>query len=240
MSLLVTLPVAFAAGALTILSPCVLPLAPIVIAGGRAQGFWGPAALAGGLAATFGIGGGALAAFGVEFGDSEVLRRISASLMIAVGVFLLIPRASTWLEARLHGVSAFADRLEAASPRAGLWGQAATGGVLAFAWAPCAGPTLGSAFVLAAQGGSPAAAMGVMTVYALGAAGALLALGFALGRLAHRGKRLAANVGRAGRWVFGASFVLIGAAVFSGLDHRIEAVLTDAMPDWLARVAGAL
>ena len=74
MSLLLTLPTAFAAGALTILSPCVLPLAPIVIASGRAQDPRGPLALAAGLAVTYGVVGGALASVGAEFGDSTLIR----------------------------------------------------------------------------------------------------------------------------------------------------------------------
>jgi cytochrome c-type biogenesis protein len=67
-NLVLALPLAFAAGVLTILSPCVLPLVPILAAVGRANDPRGPLALAAGLALTFGVAGGALAAFGVEFG----------------------------------------------------------------------------------------------------------------------------------------------------------------------------
>ena len=69
MNLILTLPLALAAGMLTIFSPCVLPLAPIVVASARARDPRGPIALGFGLAATFGIVGGVLASFGVEFGD---------------------------------------------------------------------------------------------------------------------------------------------------------------------------
>ena len=71
MNLLLTFPLAFAAGMLTIFSPCVLPLAPIVVAAARARDPRGPMALGFGLAATFGIVGGVLASFGVEFGNSD-------------------------------------------------------------------------------------------------------------------------------------------------------------------------
>ena len=81
-----TLPLAFAAGMLTILSPCVLPLAPVVVASARAlrtraaRSRW-----AFGLAVTFGVVGGVLASFGVEFGDWEWARTASAIIMIAIG-----------------------------------------------------------------------------------------------------------------------------------------------------------
>ena len=73
MNPLVALPLVFSAGVLTILSPCVLPLAPIVVASARAKDPRGPIALGLGLALTFGLVGGILASFGVEFGDSGIV-----------------------------------------------------------------------------------------------------------------------------------------------------------------------
>ncbi len=123
-------------------------------------------------------------------------------------------------------------------PNAGLIGQAATGVVVAFAWAPCAGPILGAALLLAAKGGSLAAAIFTMTAYALGAAGALLAVGYALGRIASKGRL--ALAGAVGRVTLGLAFALIGAAILTGLDHHIEAVLVAAMPGWLSAFATTL
>ena len=91
MSFILNLPLAFAAGLLTILSPCVLPLAPVVVAAARARDPRGPIALGFGLAATFGVVGGVLASFGVEFGDSELARAASAAIMIVIGAALLAP-----------------------------------------------------------------------------------------------------------------------------------------------------
>lgn len=240
MSPLVALPLALAAGVLTILSPCVLPLAPIVVASGRSKDPRGPLALATGLALTFAGVGGGLAAFGVEVGSLSGLRFASAAILFALGLALLVPRLAAALESGLGFAGRGSDFLAARLPRAGLLGQAATGGVLALAWAPCAGPTLGAAFALAANGGSIAMAMLTMFVYALGAAGALLAVGYGLGRLTGRGRAAAAWTGLGGRIALGASLAAIGLLVFTGLDHQIEAALIDAMPDWLANAATAL
>ncbi len=238
MSLLAALPLAFAAGVLTIFSPCVLPLAPIVVASARAQDPRGPIALGLGLAATFGVVGGALASFGVEFGDSALARAASAAIMIVIGAALLLPAIGDAIERRLGFVGVAADVLGKRLPSAGLAGQAAAGVVLAFAWAPCAGPILGAALLLAARGGSPAAAIVTMTAYALGAAGALLAVGYAIGRVAAKARFAWAGAG--GRVALGAAFALIGALVLTGLDHPIEAVLVAAMPNWLTAFATAL
>jgi cytochrome c-type biogenesis protein len=235
-----TLMLAFLAGVLTILSPCVLPLAPIVIAGGRAKSPRGPFALAAGLALTFGIIGGVLAALGVEFGDAGWVRATSAVVMIVVGVVMAAPRLSVHAERLLSPSSRFADALAARLPNAGLWGQAGVGVVLAFAWAPCAGPTLGAAFSLAASGGSLPATMAVMTIFAFGAATSLLAAGYGLGRLAASGRKFAGSTGQFGRVGFGVAFVVVGALILSGLDHRIEAVFIETMPGWLVNFATQL
>lgn len=238
MNLLVALALAVAAGMLTILSPCVLPLAPIVVATARARDPRGPIALGFGLAATFGIVGGVLASFGVEFGDSALARAVSAAIMIAIGAALLVPAIGERIERRLGFVGRAADVMSERLPNAGLAGQAAAGVVLAFAWAPCAGPILGAALLLAAKGGSLAAAIATMTVYAVGAASALIGAGYAAGRLASKARFVWAGAG--GRLALGAAFVLIGAAVLTGFDHHIEAVLVAAMPDWLTAFATSL
>ena len=238
MNLLLTFPLAFAAGMLTIFSPCVLPLAPIVVAAARARDPRGPIALGFGLAATFGIVGGVLASFGVEFGDSDLARAASAVVMVAIGAALLVPAIGERIERRLGFVGRAADVMSERLPNAGLAGQAAAGVVLAFAWAPCAGPILGAALLLAAKGGSLAAAIATMTAYAVGAASALIGAGYAAGRVASKARFVWAGAG--GRLALGAAFVLVGAAVLTGFDHHIEAVLVAAMPDWLTAFATSL
>lgn len=229
---------ALAAGMLTMLSPCVLPLAPIVVASARATDPMGPVALGLGLAVTFGVVGGTLASFGVEFGDSVFARAASATIMVAIGAALAFPALGEAIERRLGFVGQTADPLAGRLPKAGLIGQAVAGVVLAFAWAPCAGPTLGAALILAAKGGSLAAAMAIMTAYALGAASALIAVGLTLGRVA--GKARFAAAGASGRVVLGAALAVIGAAILTGVDHRIESILVTAMPDWLTTFATSL
>ncbi len=238
MNLLLTLPLALAAGMLTIFSPCVLPLAPIVVAAARARDPRGPLALAFGLAATFGLGGGVLASFGVEFGDSALARAASAVIMIAIGAALVTPAIGERIERGLGFVGRAADVMSERLPNAGLAGQALAGVVLAFAWAPCAGPILGAALILAAKGGSLAAAIATMTVYALGAASALMGAGYAAGRVASKARFAWAGAG--GRLLLGLAFLIIGVAVLTGFDHQIEAVLVAAMPDWLTTFATSL
>ena len=83
----------YAAGALSTLSPCVLPILPIVLFGALERHLWGPVALAAGLAASFAGVGIALASVGFSVGiDPETLRLAVAALMGAAGVVLLDDR----------------------------------------------------------------------------------------------------------------------------------------------------
>ena len=234
-----TLALSFLAGLLTILSPCVLPLAPIVVAASRAKGFGGPLALAAGLALSFGLVGGALAAAGIEAGNSRTLRALSALALALAGVALLSPAAQFWLERALAPLARLAGMADRRLPTGPL-GQFALGGVLALAWAPCAGPTLGAAFALAAGGGSRGFAMLSMAVFALGAAAALLAAGAGIGRLTALGRAHTRTAAAAGRWTFGLALTAVGLGVLTGLDHRLESWALALTPDWLASVASAL
>lgn len=234
------LALAFAAGLLTILSPCVLPLAPIVAASARAQDPRGPLALALGLALTFGLVGGALASAGIEFGNSTGLRAAAAVLMLAAGLAMLVPLLGAKTERLMAPLSRWGDALARRMPKAGLAGQAGAGVVLAFAWAPCAGPTLGAAFALAASGGSILMAMITMGVFALGAAASLLAAGYGLGRIASQTRIATARAARIGNIALALVLIGVGGAILTGLDHQIEAAFADTMPTWLVAFAARL
>src|SRR5215831_15323153 len=88
-----SLALAFVAGGLTTLSPCVLPILPIVLGAAVSQHRLGPAALAAGLAVSFVIVGLFVATVGYSIGlDADLFRNVAAVLMIVIGVVLLVPR----------------------------------------------------------------------------------------------------------------------------------------------------
>ena len=88
-----TIGLAFLAGVLSVLSPCVLPLLPIVLGTAQSEHRLGPVALAAGLALSFTIIGLFVATIGFAIGlDTSVFRLVSAVLLIAIGTVLLVPR----------------------------------------------------------------------------------------------------------------------------------------------------
>ncbi len=228
---------AFLAGVLTILSPCVLPLAPILASGAMAQHRLGPAALAIGLAASFSLVGLFLATLGFAIGlDAHVLRLAGAALMFAVGAVLVTPRLQVAFAGVAAPISNWASARTATYEGAGLWGQAGLGVLLGVVWSPCVGPTLGAATVLAAQGENLGAVAFVMAMFGLGAASVLALIGYGARALIakHRGRLHA--VGEDGKRFLGWALVAVAMLIFTGLDRALETALVQMSPAWLTEL----
>lgn len=232
-----TLGLAFLAGVLSILNPCVLPILPVVLGGAASEHRLGPLALAGGLTLSFTLIGLFVATVGFAAGlDAEVFRAVAAVLLIAVGAALVVPALQLRLAvATGPAVNRVEQRLAGIST-AGLGGQFALGLILGAIWVPCVGPTLGAASVLAAHGEDLGAVALTMLAFGLGAALPLALLGAVSrdvllgwrGRLARAGKGL--------RAALGAVLVLVGTLILTGLDKRLEAALVEAAPEWLVEL----
>lgn len=224
------------AGVVSTLSPCVLPLLPVVLAAANRQHRLAPLALAGGLAASFTAIGLLLASAGFAFGvEGSVVRIVAASVMAAMGAVMLSPRLQSTLTGGLSRLlGGAADTLLTRLSGDGIGGQALLGVVLGAAWSPCAGPSLGAAVGLAAQEGGLAPAAAIMAAFGLGAVTPLMLLSYGGGQILNGNK---ARMARAVRWVkpaTGASLLIMGLLVASGADRVVETVLTQTMPPWLA------
>lgn len=232
-----TLAVAFLAGVLTILSPCVLPLVPIVLGGARSEGRWGPVALGLGLATSFTVVGLFVATIGFSIGlDGDLFRRIGGALLVAVGVVLLVPALQVRLASVGGPLSTWVDggmrRLDGRGP----WGQLGLGLLMGLVWAPCVGPTLGAASLLASQGQDLGRVALTMLVFGVGAATPLVLIGLmsrqALSRL--RGRMLA--TGSVGKYLLGGFMVAFGLLILAGADKALETWLVDISPMWLTQL----
>src|SRR5215831_20400387 len=95
---LASIVLALVAGILSVLSPCVLPILPIVLGAAASERKWGPVALAIGLSISFVAIGMFVATIGFAAGlDADLFRYVAAVLIAAIGLVLLLPR----LQARL-------------------------------------------------------------------------------------------------------------------------------------------
>jgi len=232
-----TLAAAFLAGTLSTLSPCVLPILPIVLETAIAPTRWGPVALALGLCSSFVAVGLFVATVGYAIGlDSDLVRRAAGVVLLALGAVLLLPRLS--LQFSLAGApvaSAAAKSLDRVRGH-GAFGQFGTGILLGAVWSPCVGPTLGAASILAAERQHLGEVAATMVAFGLGAALPLLALGRLSRQALLRWRsrlRWAAQGMKVG---LGALLVVVGLCILTGLDKAAETLLVEASPDWLTRL----
>jgi cytochrome c biogenesis protein CcdA len=224
----------FLAGLLSTLSPCVLPLLPLVLGGAVAAHRHGVAALTAGLVVSFVGIGLFVATLGFSIGlDGDWFRRVSAVLLAGIGLVLLSGRLQERLAVGASGVEAAGDRLLRRLSPGGVSGQFLIGLVLGAAWSPCVGPTLGAASLLAAQGRDLGTVALVMAAFGVGTAVPLLAIGLLSREALRRWRGRLADAGRRGRQALGALAVTIGALVLTGYDRPLEALLVAASPAWL-------
>jgi cytochrome c biogenesis protein CcdA len=230
---MLTLGLAFLAGTLASLSPCVLPLLPLVLGAALGQHRLGPVALAGGLALSFATLGVLLATVGFAAGiDPAAVRVAGALLMIAFGVVLLVPRLQLAFATSAGALVAPLQDVAIRQEGRGLSGQFGLGVLLGAVWAPCTGPALGSAFTLATQAQTAGQAAVIMLVFAIGAAVPLLALAYLARGAMGTAKRGAQSLAAWAKPLLGAALMVFGLMVLTGADKRLEAAILDAAPGW--------
>lgn len=228
---------ALLAGVLSTLSPCVLPLIPIVLGAALTEHRYGPAALAAGVALSFVTVGLFVATIGFAIGlDLDVFRYVAATLLIAIGAVLLLPRMQAQLAVAAGPVGNWVQSRSSGVSRSGLGGQFTLGLLLGAVWSPCVGPTLGAATVLAAQGEHLGQVALTMFAFGLGAAAPLLLLGLLSREALMRWRDRLMAAGQGGKYLLGGVLVLVGLMIVTGVDKQIEAALVAASPDWLTQL----
>lgn len=234
---LATYGLSFAAGGLSTLSPCVLPLIPILLGSAMAENRWAPVALGSGLALSFAVTGTALASLWQVFDiDPGLLRMGSAILLIVFGLVLLSARLQQRFASATTGIGNAGNTLAASLNPEGLRGQFILGLLLGIAWSPCVGPTLGVAIGLASQGQQLAQVALVMLLFGLGAALPIIGLGMLSrqGMQKFRGKLLL--LGGKGKQLLGMLVLVLGIMMLTGTDKLVEAALLELAPEWLVRL----
>ena len=220
-----TLGLAFLAGVLTALSPCVLPLLPIVLGTAQSEHRLGPIALAAGLALSFVATGLFVATIGFAAGlDTGFFRLISAMLLIGVGVLLLVLKLQAQFALAASPVSNWVDERFGGFTATSLTGQFGLGLLLGAVWSPCVGPTLGAASILAAKGENLGQVALTMLVFGIGAALPLMLLGLVSREVMMRWRGRMMDAGKGGKMLLGVLLVAVGLMVATGLDKKLETI----------------
>jgi cytochrome c-type biogenesis protein len=227
----------FLAGILSILSPCVLPLLPMVLGPAASAGRFGLPALAAGLVVSFVAVGLFVANIGYAIGLDGSFFRLAAAVMLAgLGLVLLSTSSQNRFAMATGGLSNMGSRWIGRISPQGTSGQFVLGLLLGTVWSPCVGPTLGAASVLAAQGNSLGAVTAVMAAFGLGAAVPLLVIGSLSHEAMKRWRGTLMGAGKNGKLLLGGVCLAVALLILTGLDHRLETLTLDHAPAWLVDV----
>lgn len=224
------IPLAFLAGGLGIMSPCVWPLIPVVMGVTASGGKYSPYAMALGLSVSFALAGTLLSLFIVSMGlDPELFRYVAAVILVLVALILLIPTLANRITLFLSNLS---SRIGIESSGNNLAGPFGVGFLTGIVWLPCVGPTLGAAIALASMGQDLFKAFIVMLAFGLGNAVVLLvAASLSTGVL----RKFTSTAGKTARWgknTLGGLLLILGLLVLTGVDKLLEAWALSWLPDW--------
>lgn len=225
------------AGLLSTLSPCVLPIIPILLGSAANAHPRAPLVLAGGLAISYALIGTALAWAGSMLGlDTSIFRNVGAAILGLLGVILMSAGMQQRLALATSGIGDAGNNVILRMKLDGLWGQFAIGLVLGVVWSPCVGPTLGAAVVLASQGTHLLQVGLLMGVFGIGAALPVVALAYVSrsAMMKMRGKLMQA--GKTGKMILGLIMIALATMILSGADKPVESWLVDHSPSWLTKL----
>jgi len=233
--MLVTIGFAFLAGVITVLSPCVLPLLPIILGSGAQEGRARPIGLIVGFVASFTAATLALSYLVRSLGVPADLNRVLAgTVLIVLGLVLALPPLHRQFE-RLAGI--LANRAPVPQNGSGFGGGLAIGAGLGLAWSPCVGPIMASVITLALNQQVDSGAIAVTLAFSLGTALPMAAIMLGGRALVTRLSWFQANAGRI-QQVLGLLLALTGLAIFLGWDRQIQILLLTWFPDWELALTG--
>lgn len=224
----------FLAGMLITLSPCILPVLPLVVSSGLQQDKYAPIKTGLGLATGFAILGVIFSALAASFDiPLSAGKYIFGTILLLAGIALTLPSAGAKSSALLEPLSNFMSKLsQKFENKRG--GSFMLGFALGGIWSPCAGPLLAAAFALTATTATILASGIQMFIFGLGAAVPLIAVAYLLRGGARKMLPNIAGKAEKIRFIMGILLIIVAVIVLTGLDAQLVGVATQYLPEtWL-------
>lgn len=220
---------AFLAGIVTVLSPCILPLLPIILSSSDSTGKQKPFGVVVGFVASFTFFTLFLSTIVRLSGISaDSLRYFSIAVLALFGASLLFPQIQTQIEVFF---SRFANLMPSSQNKKGFWGGLVIGLSLGLLWTPCVGPILASVISLAITGTVTAQAFLITLAYALGTAIPMFGIMLAGSTALQKVPWLLRNTGKIQK-AFGILMILTAIGIFFNVDRRFQTFVLTTFPNY--------
>lgn len=216
--------IGYLAGVATVLSPCILPVLPIILSG-----------VVGGKSRPYGIITGFIFSFSIftvfatwlvqSLGlDIEILRNTASFVLVLLGLSLLFPK----LQEKINSLIKLPTNQGKA--KGGFVGGLATGATLGLVWAPCAGPILAAVITLAATAEAGFGSFLIVLSYAAGTGTIMLLIVLGSRRVLERVKSLY-NYLETIHKVFGIIIIIAALGIYTGYDRKLQTYILEATPE---------
>ena len=223
-------PFAFLAGIITVTSPCVIPILPIILGSALKRNRFYPLFMVLGLAFTFSLLGVVFGSLGSFVGiGKRTLETVAIILLGIMGLVIVIKPLG-------HLFSQWTGKLLAVAPASGPSESPLqaffVGSTLGVVWAPCAGPVLASILAIAAASKSVTTSFLLLFTYAVGAGIPMLLIAYG-GQRALTGRRFVQQYAEKIKYVFGWILILTAILLYFGIFKKFEAFLLPYLPSYI-------
>ena len=218
---------AFIAGVVTILSPCILPVLPIVLSESTRTGKKRPLGVVTGFIASFTIFTLFLTWLVQTFNlPSESLRFLAATVILLFGITYLFPKTQLLIKSLF-------SRLPKPKMvrREGFGGGVLMGLAIGLVWTPCVGLILASVIALAVSGAVTFDAFVIMSFYAFGTAVPMFLVIKSGQSLITKYPFLLKNLTKI-QIAFGALMIVTSILIFTDFDRKFQIYVLDKFPKW--------
>lgn len=218
--MILSVPIAFLAGILSFLSPCVLPLVPtylLYLGGQQGRPLRNAVFFVLGFSSIFFLLGLPFTLLGgLLFEYRDLLGRIGGGVLILLGLYMLGLKPKWGVNLRYEGPT---DRP---------WGAFVLGVVLGLGWTPCIGPILGGILTLTATGGG----VHLLVAYILGLAVPFLLVAL-LAERARAFLKRASRLSHAVEIAAGVVLIAVGILLLTGTYTQLNSFFLKITPEWL-------
>lgn len=223
---------AFLAGIVTILSPCILPVLPIILSstiGGKDTGKSRPIGVVVGFVLSFTFFTLFLSSIVKITGISaDVLRTVSVFVIAGLGISLLIPKFQLMIEELFSRLSRLLPR---GNSKPGFGPGLLIGLSLGLLWTPCVGPILASVISLAISGTVTLDAFIITFAYSLGTAIPMLLIMIGGQRMLQKVPWLLANTSKIQK-IFGILMIITAVGIFYNVDRTLQTYILNTFPQY--------